>query len=234
MNIPNKSTIIERIRNLFALGDSSRNPYEEEVKTALAMAQRLMKKYNLSLSEIDLEKQKDDINKEFTKTKLSIAFWERKLARMVANLFNCDPIINANYNRDRGWIFIGFKEEAKLASQSYDYLDYVIRIMANTYAIHKLDFYAGITDRLQERIDEEIKWNTPEETSKCTAIVCCKNKLIETWKEKHMKLTTEHRRLPTIDEASPDYYKGYLAGNKIDLHNRKKVKSNNKKEIKHE
>jgi RNA processing factor Prp31 len=224
MNIPNKSTIIERIRSLFALGDITRNPYEEEVKTALAMAQKLMKKYNLSLSEIDLEKQKDDIEKEYTETRATIAFWEKKLAKMVATLFNCDPIINANYNRNRGWIFIGFKEEAKLACQCYSYLNYVIRIKANTYAKHKIDFYAGMTDRLQERIDEEIKLNTPQENSKCKAIVCCKDKLIKSWEQKNLKLTIELRKPSIIDNVSPDYYKGYLAGNKIDLHNKKKIK----------
>jgi RNA processing factor Prp31 len=225
MKIPDRNKIIERIRSLFALGDASRNPYEEEVKTALKMAQQLMKKYNLTLSELDLEKQKEDIGKEYTKTKSSIAFWERKLANMVANLFNCDSIIQQGYYRTRSWMFIGFKEEAKLASQCYEYLDYVIRIMANTYAKHKIDFYAGITDRLQERITEEIKLNTPQETSKCTAIICCKDKLIKSWEEKNLKTIQEHRKQPIINEISPDYYKGYLAGNKIDLHNKKKIKN---------
>jgi hypothetical protein len=219
-----KLSIIDRIRKLFALGDRNKNPNEGEVKTALAMATKLMKKHNLSLSEIDLEKQKEDIGKEYTKTNYSIAFWERKLAKMVANLFDCSPIIHANYNRSRGWIFIGFKEEAKLASQCYEYLNNVLRIMANTYAKHKLDFYAGITDRLQERIDEEIKLKTPQETSKCTAIVCCKDKLISTWEKKNMNLTTEHRRQPNIDEVSPDYYIGYLTGDKVDLQNKPKIK----------
>jgi len=224
MSILNKNIIMDRIRKLFALGDKNRNPNEGEVKTALAMASKLMQKYNLTLSEIDLEKQKDDIGKEYTKTKASISFWERRLGSMVAKLFDCENVINANYNRDRGWIFIGFKEEAKLASQCYEYLDNVIRILANTYSKHKLDFYAGITDRLQERIEEEIKLRTPKETSKCTAIVCCKNKLIEIWEKKNMTLTTEHRKMPNIDEISPDYYKGYLAGGDIDLQNKQKIK----------
>ena len=142
---------------------------------------------------------------------------------MVAQLFNCSPIINS-YNRDRGWIFIGFKEEAKLSSQCYEYLDNAIRILANIHSKHKLDFYAGITDRLQERIDEEIKLRTPQETSKCTSIICCKDKLIETWEKKNMNLTTEHRRQPIIDEVSPDYYIGYLKGGDIDLQNKEKIK----------
>jgi hypothetical protein len=227
MIIPDRNKIIERIRSLFALGDASRNPYEEEVKTALKMAQQLMKKYNLTLSELDLEKQKENIGKEYTKSSKSISFWERKLAVMVGKLFNCEPIISEGSpftDKNRSWLFIGFKEETKLAIQCYEYLDYVLRIMANIYAKHKLDFYAGITDRLQERIDEEIKLNSPKETSKCTAIICCKDKLIKSWIDKNLKLTTEHRRQPIIDNISPDYFKGYLAGNKIDLHNKKKIK----------
>jgi hypothetical protein len=222
----NKSDIIDKIRKLFALGDRTRNPNEGEVKTALGMASKLMKEHNLNLSEIDLEKQKEDISEEFSKTRSIIAFWERKLAKMVAKLFNCDAIINANYNRNRGYIFIGFKEEAKLASQCYEYLDYNIRILANTYSKQKMDFYAGITDRLQERINEEIKLNTPQETSKCTAIVCCKDKLIKSYEKKNMSLTMERRSKPDIDEVSPDYYKGYLSGDKLDLQNRKKINEN--------
>lgn len=157
----NKLNIIDKIRKLFALGDRNRNPNEGEVKTALAMASKLMKEHNLTLSEIDLEKQKEDIGKEYTSIKNTLSFWERKLARMIGELFNCNPLIGEEGNRKRRFIFIGFKEEIKLASQCYEYLDDVLRIMANTYAIKKLDFYAGITDRLQERINEEIRLRTP-------------------------------------------------------------------------
>jgi hypothetical protein len=220
----NKSDIIDKIRKLFALGDRNKNPNEGEVKTALGMASKLMTQHNLTLSEIDLEKQKEDIGKEYTNTKPIISFWERKLAKIVAELFNCSPIINANYNRDRGYLFVGFKEEAKLAAQCYNYLNNILRILANTHAKHKLCFYAGITDRLQERVNEEIKLRTPEQTSKCTTIVCCKDKLIKSWEKKNMNLTLEHRRKPIIDEVSPDYYIGYLAGGDIDLQNKPKIK----------
>lgn len=218
-----KFKIIDRIKKLFALGDKNRNPNEGEVKSALRKAKQLMKQYNLSLSELELEKQKEDIIKETVKGTKYISFWEKKLANMVAKLFNCDAIINAGIF-SRGWVFVGFKDEAKLASQCYQYLNYVLRIMANTYAKKKLDFYAGITDRLQERVNEEIKLNTPQETSKCTAIVCCKNKLIKSWEKKNLNIRQIFRKNPNINEVSPDYYKGYMAGNNVDLHNRKKVK----------
>lgn len=218
----NTSTIIDKIRKLFALGDKTRNPNEGEVKTALSMASKLMKEHNLTLGEIDLEKQKENIGKEYTQSKKSISFWERKLARTVGKLFDCDNILFASYKRC--WAFIGFKEEAKLATQCYEYLDNILRTMANAYAKNKLDFYAGITDRLQERVDEEIKLRTPQETSKCTAIVCCKDKLIKTWEKKNLKLTVEHRSIPKTNNVSPDYYKGYLAGGNLDLQNKPKIK----------
>jgi hypothetical protein len=221
----NKSDIIDKIRKLFALGDRNRNPNEGEVKTALGMASKLMKQHNLSLSEIDLEKQKEDIASVPTPRTQSVAFWERHLATMIAKLFNCDELSGGSrYYGGIHWIFVGFKEEAELASQCYEYLNYTIRIMANLYAKHKLDFYAGITDRLQERINEEIKLRTPEETSKCTAIICCKDKLIESWKKRNLKIKIIKRKSPEIDEVSPDYYKGYLAGGSIDLQNKPKIK----------
>jgi len=222
--IEEKSKLIERIQKLFSLGDSSRNPNEGEVKSALRKAKQLMKQYNLSLSELDLEKQKEDIIQSATKGTAYISFWERKLATMVGNLFNCHPIIEPRYY-SRGYIFVGFIEEANLAVRCYDYLVDTIKNLANLYAIKKMDFYAGITDRLQERIDEEIKLNTPKETSKCKAIICCKDKLIESWKEKNMKLEKEQRRTrPTINEISPDYIIGYATGNGVDLQNREKIK----------
>jgi hypothetical protein len=220
----NKENIIDRIRKLFALGDRNKNPNEGEVKTALSMVSKLMKEYNLSLSEIDLEKQKDTIGKEYTEEQNRFAFWERKLAKLVGKLFDCSIIVYGTYSGNRKWIFVGFIDDAKLSTQCYKYLDDTIRIMANIHAKNKLDFYAGITDRLKERIDEEIKLRTPEEAVKCTAIVCCKNKLINTWKEKNMKLSTEHRTLPRINNVSADYYKGYLVGANIDLQNKEKLK----------
>lgn len=218
-----KDKIIDRIKKLFALGDKNRNPNEGEVKSALRKAKQLMKHYNLSLSELELDKQKEDIIQENVQGSRYISFWERKLARMVAKLFNCDCIINSGYF-SRGWIFVGFEAEAKLASQCYQYLVNVIKIMANIYATKKLEFYAGITDRLQERIDEEIKLNTPQETSKCKAIVCCKNKLIENYKKNQMKLTQERRKNPNINTISIDYFIGKIKGDELDLQNREKIK----------
>jgi hypothetical protein len=228
----NKLSIIDKIRKLFALGDKTRNPNEGEVKTALSMATKLMKEHNLSLSEIDLEKQKEDIEQSHTEERKNISFWERKLAKMVGELFDCEYFMHNgemystpyNYRYKQFITFIGLKEEVKLASECYDYLNYTLRILANIHAKNKLDFYAGITDRLQERINEEIKSRTPEENSKCTAIVCCKDALIKKYKEKNLKLHTIHRRKPNIDEVSPDYYKGYLAGNNLDLQNKRKIK----------
>lgn len=52
---------------------------------------------------------------------------------------------------------------------------------------------------------------------------CGKNIKKTPWEKKNIKLTQEHRRLPHIDEVSPDYYKGYLAGGNIDLQNKEKI-----------
>jgi hypothetical protein len=221
-----RQEILDKIKKLFALGDSSRNPNEGEVKTALAMAQKLMTENNLSLSEIDFEeKNKERIAEEKTNMKQTISFWERKLAYMVAVLFDCEAIINNGYYRSRGWIFLGIEEEAKLAKECYEYLNNNLRLLANFMSKHKLQFYEGITDRLQERINEEIRLRTPKETSKCTAIICLKNKLIETYKETKMKLTNEPYKRPIIDMNSEDYTKGYIAGGSLDLQNKPKTEN---------
>jgi hypothetical protein len=223
LSIEEKSKLIERIQKLFSLGDKNRNPNEGEVKSALRKAKQLMKQYNLSLSELDLEQQKEDIIQSTTKGTAYIAFWQRKLADMIGKLFNCDPIIDPRYY-SRGYVFVGFKEEANLAVKCYDYLTDVIKILANLHSKNKMDFYAGITDRLQERIDKEIKLNNPIIESKCKAIVCCKEALINSYEEKNIHLENIHFREPHIAVASIDYIKGYRQGGKIDMQNRKKVK----------
>lgn len=84
-------------------------------------------------------------------------------------------------------------------------------------------FYDGCICRLEKRIAEEIKLKTVEETKNCTAIVLVKNELIKKYEDEKMNITSTKRLSHHIKELSPDYLKGYIAGNKIDLQNRKKL-----------
>lgn len=226
MNINEKSKIIERIQTLMALGDASKNPYEEEVKTALNMAQNLMKKHNLTLSDIEIKKSSDDSIGTTNSTKHGhITWWERELAKLVAKLFNCQYLLNQGYYHNNSILFVGFKDEAQLANITFDILQKVISFRSMLkYKGHRLErnaYLSGILQCLTERIQQETFENTTEETN-ITAIVVAKDQRIKCWIDKEFKISHSHYKIP-IQESMVDFFEGYMDGKKLDLNNKKKL-----------
>jgi hypothetical protein len=223
----NKSDIIERIQKLFAMGDSSRNPNEEEVKTALAMAMKLMHEHNLSLSDVQLKQEQNNIKQEATNEQGKFHLWERTLASLVGKLFDCRVVEQgiSYYPRKRIFLFIGFPQDVIIAKNCYEYLHFNIKLLAGLMAKHKMEFYAGIIAALDERVMEEIQNRTPEENNACKAIVCIKKDIVTNWINKNLTLKTIHRRTRNYDSCSADFLKGRLAGESLDLNLNKKLET---------
>jgi len=222
----NKEKLLEKIKKLFAMGDSSRNPNEEEVKTALAMATKLMKENNLTLSDVELIKDKDNINTTSTHEQGNYHSWERDLVIMVGELFECKPYLEQTsyYPRKYVYRYIGLSQDATMAQLCYEYLHYHIKLLAALMSKNKMEFYAGITHRLRERINDEINNRTPEETVKCTAIIALKNQLVSDWAEKNLNLTMKpHHTKNYHNENSKDFINGYIAGGGLDIGTKQKI-----------
>lgn len=110
-----KGKIIERIRKLLALS-KDKGASEDEAKTAAGMARRLMNKYDLSLSEIDIKKS-DVIISEVATESWYPRFWTTTLATAVGQAFDCK-----SFRRGPVFMFFGLEADTQVASYLFIYL----------------------------------------------------------------------------------------------------------------
>lgn len=113
--------IIEKIRKCLAL--ASNNPSEEEAKAAALQAQKLLAKYNISMTDVEeLEQEVEEIVEVatwFSDIVKGVArAWKYDLAYIVASNFRCKHFF---YGKS-AVVFYGHKTDAEAASEVYKYL----------------------------------------------------------------------------------------------------------------
>ena len=154
----NTEKMIDRVKKLLAKADTSRNPSEEEAKAALLMANKLIAKYNLDLSEEIGEKVEYSL---LPATHPNNNGYRIPLANVIAPSFRCKVIMVGNTIH-----FFGRKEDAEACVEVYNYVYRVSRSLAQKLerqarkegrSIHGLansywnGFVAGISKELSEQ-----------------------------------------------------------------------------------
>lgn len=114
-----KDKLIEKIKNLLALADTSANPNENEAQLALLKAQELMLKYNIELPEEE-RTDKPIIVKYYFKNRRQLSH-HRIIAGLVADNFRSKTFFSKSY-----CYFLGYAVDAEAALCCYEFLvDYL-------------------------------------------------------------------------------------------------------------
>jgi hypothetical protein len=113
-----RENMISKIKKMLNLSEN--NPSEEEAKSAVLMAQRLMAKYGIHEDEVTLEEVKDEIGAFTARLKHDSSHhsWRKQLAVIVAKNFRVKTYIDGR----KDMVFRGYKEDVKIASEVYFYL----------------------------------------------------------------------------------------------------------------
>lgn len=82
-----ESKIIEKVQNLLELAYDA--PNDEEGQTALLMAQKLMVKHNLSMSDVTTARKIDKIGETVGTWEYRLPWWQEKLAAILGENFRC-------------------------------------------------------------------------------------------------------------------------------------------------
>lgn len=185
MDKTKRDEIIQKIRGCFALGDVNRNPSPEEAATALAMAQKLMNEYQISLVEIE-GANAEDTPEDIIEERLDAARrWESLLTMVCVNLFGVKSIQKNSY-AGRFHVFIGFDSDVALSIEVYKILKAEIEQMAKMWRKTnnggRVDqFSLGVVLTLLERSWVKPVQSTPEMQTKINALVVVKNNAVEKW-----------------------------------------------------
>lgn len=236
--------MIERIKALLALGDSSRNDSEGEVSAAMKKVQELLEKHNLDISEIsatdpDAKKKLgedivDEIAKEFRKSSMST--WEKALASMVGEATETKPYLNIQHvpGTASGKIvkirFIGAIWDVAVAKEMYIYLHKKIKGLSIKHYPDSMpnqrNYMEGCCIRLQERIREQNKLFKEQQTQNqgFALMIINKKDAIETYCANKLKLKeSRHGSFGQGQFNNEAYQRGIIDANKFDIGNEKRL-----------
>lgn len=157
--------IIERIHKMLRLAKDG-GATEGEAAAALEIAQETMRKYNLTMAEMELSGKSGDARSKNKIEGKAMYTYQQSLMAVVAKVNFCHVSITQAYKGKRwlpnGYVIIG--REANVAStvQMYQYLnssiDRIVKPHLNSYretlSRWAVSFKEGVATRLQERLQE--------------------------------------------------------------------------------
>jgi len=173
MNEQLRAKMIERIRRLLALSQSSN---EHEAASAAEKAQTLLAEYNLSLSDIEIESDEDDITTD-GEIETNSYPWRRMLGTCVAQLYFCtyfyqtiakEQLVNEKIVKTKidKHSFVGTPTNIMVAKMMFDYLhktvdrlakDGCLKVPVKERGEYRMTFRHVAALRLARRIHERIE-----------------------------------------------------------------------------
>lgn len=226
-------SIIKKIRGLLALANDNKS--DEESQTAFLMAQKLMVKHDIALSEIADESEKEEIKDGQATAYKKLFWWERTLARIIAKNFKVEYYYNhkrfsGERNRKTAIIFFGYESDVRLAKEmyvlAYDAVlfytkrfvdkyyneeEYTFRTIRQTNDL-KNSYMRGFLDGLESKFNEQIS-QLKEEYG---LMVIKPKEVSEAYEELSKTFGKAHKlRIPDIGEFMA-YQCGHKEGKNID------------------
>lgn len=155
--------IISKVQNLLELAYDA--PNDEEGQTALLMAQKLMVKHNLSMSDIKASQKNDNIGETVGHWEYRMVWWKEKLAAILGENFRCKTIRRRLVEKGiTQMIFFGYDTDAELCTKVYEgallYLDYRLKRLFPTvskarWKDYKKSYLLGFLDGLAQRFKNQ-------------------------------------------------------------------------------
>ncbi|MEY8463403.1 DUF2786 domain-containing protein [Streptococcus merionis] len=157
--------IIFKVQNLLELAYDA--PNDEEGQTALLMAQKLMVKHKLSMSDLKTYQKTDYIGETVGHWEYRMAWWKEKLAAILGENFRCKTIRKRLHKEGvTQMIFFGYEKDAELCTKVYEgallYLEYRLKRLVPTvskvcWKDYKNSYLLGFLDGLDQRFKNQVQ-----------------------------------------------------------------------------
>lgn len=129
-----KEKMLEKIKELLNLGDSSRNNSDQEAQAAMLKAQELMAKYDISIEEVEGEEEEVYAHEE-CEHKWDYAY-RIPLANVLGKNFRCMV-----YCRGKSVVFMGHASDAQICKATFEFAYKFIQRQGN--AIYNKKYAMG-------------------------------------------------------------------------------------------
>lgn len=174
LNMENEK-VLSKIKKLFALAGN--NSSEQEAKSALLAAQRLMAEHGIAMGEVERTVSGvEAVISDHTEFLVRMPWWHRALARVLAPNFKCDYTIHSM--RENGKLtgraarFFGYPEDVEICKTVYRYAvrqaawladvyvrEYKKRAGVSTATGVKNDFLDGFISGVRDKFREQVEKN---------------------------------------------------------------------------
>ena len=155
--------IINKIKNLMELAQD--NPSDEEGQSALLMAQKLMLKHDIHLSQVEVaeETEKFETGEVICRSASVLRWWEKDMAVIISTNFRCYVVKERDrITKTAHLMFFGEKQDAEMAAKVYDaalmYLRYRIERLPDKSPAYKNSYISGfilsLSDRFKKQVEE--------------------------------------------------------------------------------
>lgn len=181
-----KQALLNKVQALLNLAAKNSGATEHEAASAYAMAQDLLKKYNLSLDDADIKNEK--VLEQMIEFGMNQPVWLSALFNQVCRTFYCQPL---KWGRGR-FSLAGQITDINVCKFTFDYLRETIDRMAVRYANEnkglghaksiKASYSLGMVNTISAKLQmikaERDAQENPEMTSKVNAMVLVKTNLV--------------------------------------------------------
>lgn len=202
--------IKNKISNLLDLSESSN---ENEAALAIEMANKLLKKYNLSMSEVSGEEASDIIEKEVIKCAWK---WETMLCGSLAKYNLCDSFFVTRKYTGRGIVFVGTPENVEatiiMFKKIRKHFNHKARIQY-TESFDRNSYLLGVATTIRSKLYALIKNRNRSEDVTETALVVIQDKAADYISD--MNLKPAGRKQSTVNGQA--YAAGQQAGHSAHL-----------------
>jgi hypothetical protein len=234
-----KEKILEKIRKLFAAAKSEKSIGNEEFGGLLAeKAQELLDKYNLSLTDVEIEEERrSEVGFEFVSRSfiLPVQRWQRHLLKVFADLSDCISI-------DNGFdlAIVGKESDRRIAIEFYKYFSELgndladiemksftgtIRfqvmssILGTSVETRRSSFLFGFSFRLGERLEENHRKaaaDAPESESQALVLKNDKKRQVRAWAVENLGINLmPHPEMDSFDREA--FHQGASMGERVAL-----------------
>ncbi|HEO6135198.1 TPA: DUF2786 domain-containing protein [Streptococcus agalactiae] len=160
-----ENKIVQKIQNLLELAYDA--PNDEEGQTALLMAQKLMVKHNLSMSDVTAAKIQNNIGETVGTWEYRLPWWQEKLAAILGKNFRCQTIRRRKVSEGiTQVIFFGYQSDTELCTRVYEgailYLKYRLKrlyptVKKSRWTDYKKSYLLGFLEGLDHRFREQVQ-----------------------------------------------------------------------------
>ena len=219
--LANRDKIIERVRQLLAMGSDTSSPNEASI--ALKRARKLMDAHQISANDIKNAKDSDFGENSFDSGTTQNRTWIGMLVVGIAKLNSCVVVVKPRRSKREqvSYTFKGFEEDSKMCQFMMAYLceavDNFYKVDKKNYGLKgasdKNSYFVGFARGICKRIDEEIKEreSNAEAASSSTALAIAKNAVVT---ERFGSTPTKESRATIKGNGS---YLGKIASKKAHL-----------------